>query len=156
MNQYRIGEHGTPMPDTEPIIRIFDTGANRNSDGGKFDYEAFLSPIVLHEYAAYMHENRFLEDGTMRDGDNWQKGIPMDVYMKSGWRHFHEWWLIHRGYFVYREKRVTDGKKSEHTHPYHKRLDVIPEGWYEVTIRKCICGLLFNAMGYLHEWLKTI
>lgn len=30
--------------------RTFATGANRNSDEGKYDYEGFLSPIVLQRY----------------------------------------------------------------------------------------------------------
>ncbi len=78
-------------------MRKFATGATRDTDIGKYDYEAFLSPIVLTRYAEYMHKNRVQRDGTMRDGDNWQRGIAQSVYMKSLWRHFMEAWTIHRG-----------------------------------------------------------
>lgn len=77
-------------------MREFETGATRDTDEGKLDYEAFLSPAVLERFARYMHQNRIQPDGTLRSGDNWQKGIPKDAYMKSAWRHFHEWWTAHR------------------------------------------------------------
>ena len=106
-------------------IRTFDTGANRDTDEGKLDYEAFLSPLVLERYAEYLHMHRMASDGTIREGDNWQKGVPLDTYMKSCWRHFIEMWKIHRGWL---------GKDE--------------------MIDWAICGVLFNAMGYLHEVLK--
>lgn len=77
-------------------MRQFDTGATRDTDENKLDYEGFLSPLVLAEYAKYMNKNRVQADGKLRDSDNWQKGIPRDVYMKSAWRHFIEWWASHR------------------------------------------------------------
>lgn len=112
---------------TNPMVRQFDTGANRDIDTGKYDPEGFLSPLVIERYNEYMHKNRFLKDGTMRDSDNWQKGIPLSVYLKSMWRHFHDVWLHHRGY----------GYKTK------EPLEV------------ALCGLLFNVMGYLHEMLKV-
>lgn len=78
-------------------MRKFETGATRDTDDNKYDYEAFLSPRVLESFAAYMHKNRFQADGTKRDGDNWQKGIPLDAYMKSMFRHFMDIWKAHRG-----------------------------------------------------------
>lgn len=78
-------------------IRTFDTGASRDGDKGKLDYEGFLSPLVLERYAQYMHDNRRLSDGSLRDSDNWQRGFPRDVYMQSAWRHFMDWWAAHRG-----------------------------------------------------------
>jgi hypothetical protein len=77
-------------------IRQFVTGANRDVDTDKLDFEGFLSPLVVERFAQYMHKNRRLADGSFRDSDNWQKGIPLDVYMKSGFRHFIEWWKNHR------------------------------------------------------------
>jgi hypothetical protein len=106
-------------------VRRFDTGATRDLDESKLDYEGFLSPLVLQRFAEYMHENRKLRDGTLRESDNWQKGIPREAYMKSGFRHFFDWWLEHRGH-------ATD------------------EG-----LEKALCALLFNAMGYLHEHLQS-
>jgi hypothetical protein len=105
-------------------VRTFSTGANRDTATDKLDYEGFLSPLVLEAFGEYMHKNRRMADGTLRDSDNWQKGIPRDVYAKSGWRHFFDWWKEHRGH------RTADGLKA------------------------ALCGLMFNCMGYLHELLK--
>jgi hypothetical protein len=77
-------------------LRTFETGATRDIEDGKLDFEAFLSPLVLKRYAEYMHQCRIQSDGNLRDGDNWQKGIPLDAYIKSGWRHFFAWWFKHR------------------------------------------------------------
>lgn len=105
-------------------VRKFETGATRDLDDNKLDYEGFLSPLVLERYARYMHKNRQTAAG-LRTSDNWQKGIPKDAYMKSGWRHFFDWWKEHRGHRLSTEY-----------------------------LEEAICGLLFNAMGYLHEILK--
>lgn len=112
-------------------MRQFETGATRNLDTNKFDYEAFLSPMVIEEYGRFMHKHRFQADGVMRDGDNWQKGIPLSAYMKSAWRHFHSLWKIHRG---------------------HKAYD---ENGREVDYKEEAMALMFNVMGYVHERLKT-
>ncbi len=106
-------------------IREFESGATRNSEEGKLDYEGFLSPLVLRRYAEYLHAHRRLEDGTMRDSDNWQRGMPLDVYMKSMWRHFMDLWTVHRGgQEINRAREVA------------------------------LCAIIFNASGYLHELLK--
>ena len=109
--------------DTEPI-RVFVTGATRDTVDGKYDYEGFLAPRVLARYAEYMHKHRVQPDGTLRTSDNWQKGIPRAEYMKSGWRHFMDWWIGHR------------------------RLGVS-----DAVLEEALCALLFNVMGYLHELL---
>lgn len=80
------------------LMRKFDTGATRDAVGDKLDYEGFLSPLVLERYAQYMHKCRLQSDGQLRDSDNWQKGIPLDVYMKSMTRHFMAVWSAHRKY----------------------------------------------------------
>ncbi len=105
-------------------MRRFETGATRNDDTNNLDYEGFLSPLVIQEFAKYMHRHRLQADGTLRASDNWQKGIPKEVYMKSGYRHFQDWWMEHRGH----ESR--EGMKD------------------------ALTGLLFNVQGYLHEILK--
>jgi len=108
-------------------IRKFDTGASRDSNEGKYDYEAFLSPLVIEEYAKYMHKNRKMSDGSLRDGDNWQMGFGdkhYDVCAKSAWRHFFDFWKEHRG--------------------LQSREDM----------DSAICGLLFNLMAYYHKLLK--
>jgi hypothetical protein len=105
--------------------RTFETGATRDTAEGKFDYDGFLSPYVIEAFGCYMNFNRQMADGSQRDSDNWQKGIPTTAYMKSGWRHFFDWWAEHRG---------------------------IPtkEG-----ILWAMLGVLFNLQGYLHEYLKA-
>jgi hypothetical protein len=106
-------------------MRDFDTGATRDTEEGKYDYEGFLSPLVIERFGEYMHKHRAQADGKLRDSDNWQKGIPIDVYMKSGWRHFMDWWSNHR------------------------RPDIWQEG-----LEEALCALMFNVMGYLFEILK--
>ena len=78
-------------------MREFETGATRDDDADKLDYEGFESPFVLERYAQYMHSNRLQSDGKLRASDNWQKGISKDVYMKSMHRHFMDVWMGHRG-----------------------------------------------------------
>ena len=107
-------------------MRQFDTGAVRDTDEGKLDYEGFLSPIVQQEYARYMHRHRVQADGRLRSSDNWQKGIPLDAYMKSMYRHFMDVALLHRG------------------HTPDSGVDRI----------EALCAVRFNVDGYLHELLK--
>lgn len=78
------------------VIRKFVTGATRDSAADKVDYDGFLSVHVLRAYGAYMHKHRVQSDGSVRDSDNWQHGIPREVYRKSAWRHFVDWWAQHR------------------------------------------------------------
>jgi hypothetical protein len=77
-------------------MREFITGATRDTDVGKLDFEGFLNPLVLEEFAKYMNCNRETKIG-IRDSDNWQKGIPLKTYMKSLFRHFMAVWKEHRG-----------------------------------------------------------
>lgn len=106
-------------------MREFTTGATRNTDDNKLDYEGFLSPLVLERYAQYLHKHRLQADGKIRESDNWQKGIPQSVYMKSLWRHFMDVWKQFRGY-----KGEEDMDDS-------------------------LCAVLFNASGLLHERLRA-
>ena len=80
-----------------PEVRKFSSGATKSSDIGKPDYEGFLHPEVLLAFGAYMNKHRVQEDGSVRDSDNWQRGIPKEQLMKSLWRHFMDLWLHHRG-----------------------------------------------------------
>jgi hypothetical protein len=76
----------------------FSTGATRNRKEDELAFEGFISPLVLLSFARYMHKHRFTADGTVRDPDNWQKGMPVESYMDSMIRHVVDLWLIHRGY----------------------------------------------------------
>lgn len=122
-NEIEIGVVGSPE-ERAASMRIFGTGATRNVDDDNHDYEGFLSPLVVKRFGEYMHGHRKQADGNIRASDNWQKGIPLDSYMKSGWRHFFDWWCGHR--------------KVE------SRDD----------LETALCALLFNVQGYLHETLK--
>lgn len=107
--------------------RQFSTGANRNSEEGKLDFEGFLSPLVIQKFGEYMHHHRYLTDGTFRDSDNWQKMFGnehYDVCIKSMWRHFHDLWMEHRGY-----------KSREGVH-------------------EALMGLLFNVQAYAFKYYK--
>lgn len=108
-------------------MRYFDSGASRNDDTEKLDFEGFFHPLVLEAYGKYMHRHRKQADGKLRDSDNWQKFFGKDHYsvcMKSMWRHFMDVWKEHRG-FKSREG-ILDG----------------------------LMGIIFNAMAYAYKLLK--
>jgi hypothetical protein len=79
-------------------MREYKSGATRDDDRDKLDFEGFLSPLVLKRYCEYLHEHRTQADGKLRDSDNWQKGIPKDTYMKSKIRHGVTTHLIYDGF----------------------------------------------------------
>lgn len=114
------------------IQRTFETGATRDTATDKPDYEGFLSPTVIEEFGKYMLSHQTQPDGSLRASDNWQKGIPMAVYIKSLFRHFFDLWRIHRGL------TVTDKKTGK-----------------PVTVQDACCAIWFNTQGYLHEFLKA-
>lgn len=73
-------------------MRVFESGATRDSDEGKIDYAGCLSPYALKAFGEYMRAHQVQADGTLRDSRNWQKGIPMPAYVSSAARHWHEVW----------------------------------------------------------------
>lgn len=113
------------MTQLSPGLRAFVTGATRNSDIGKLDYDGALSPLVLDAYVRFLHFHRHLEDGSVRDADNWKKGIPVEAYRKSLWRHFMDAW------------RGMLGMKIEDNLAF------------------ALLGVIFNASGALHELIKA-
>lgn len=114
------------LEEMQRTMRNFDGGATRDSDSGKPDYEGYLSPLVIEAFGRYMLKHQVCADGSTRDSDNWQHGMPLAVYIKSAWRHFFDWWACHRGI----TQRESGG------------------------IEDSLCALIFNAQGYLHEYLK--
>lgn len=110
-------------------VREFMTGATRSSDADRYDPEGFLSPLALERFCEYMNKHRPQPDGSVRDSDNWQKGIPLTTYVKGIWRHFLHLWQRHRGW------TVTDIGAA-------------------ANIEEDLCAIIFNAQGYLHEILK--
>ncbi len=113
------------------VIRKFNSGATRNTSAGKNDYEGFISPLVIESYGNYMHKHRIQSDGSLRDSDNWTKGMPLNVYIKSAWRHFLDLWFLHRGY-----NRISS------------------EDGHTIDLEEALMALLFNIMGYAYEILK--
>lgn len=80
----------------KPNVRTFASGATRDTDQDKLDFDGFLSPHALRAFGQYMHRHRQQSDGQLRDSDNWQKGIPREQLRKSAFRHFLAWWELHR------------------------------------------------------------
>lgn len=113
------------VPETK-FIREFPTGATRDKDTDKLDYEGFISPLVEWRYANYMHKNRLQKDGSIRASDNWTLGILPEAYVKSLARHVQDVKLHHRGFG-----------------------DLAVENYQD-----SLCGVIFNAMGLLFEDLK--
>jgi len=110
-------------------VRTFGTGATRSNDKGRIDPEGFLSPLAVERYCEYLDKHRYQADGTIRDSDNWQRGIPLASYAKSLWRHVLAFWTRHRGF------TIADTRTG-------------------VDIEEDLCAIIFNAQGYLHELLK--
>lgn len=125
------GTLGIPCPQShshkyDPPIRMFGTGATRDTNTGKLDYEAFNNPLVDKRYAKYLHKHRKQSDGQMRDGDNWQKLFGehhTDVCIKSLCRHIVDARLAHRDY--QNEQPLEDS----------------------------LCAIIFNAKAYLLKLL---
>jgi len=110
-------------------IRTFPSGATRDTEKGKLSYIRALDPLVMERYVEYIGEHRVRSDGGLRDWDNWKRGIPREVYLDSAFRHLMNVWMIHENINV------------ENPHDGH------------VDIENALCGLIFNATGYLYEIL---
>jgi hypothetical protein len=109
-----------------PPIRTFDSGATRDTEEGKLDYEGFISPFALQRFAEYMHFHREQADGSLRASDNWQHGFPQDVLVKSLLRHVIAVWMDHR------LNGAVDTEEFESD----------------------LCGVIFNAQALLHQLVK--
>lgn len=125
---------GAPKPEA---VRQFSTGATRNLDHNKLDYEGFNCPMAQRAFAEYMHGHRKQADGTIRDSANWQAGIPIDVYAKSLVRHVHDFHCLHRGWTI---PRPEDGQP------------MTPDDEHKLEL---LCAIWFNVQGYIHELLKA-
>lgn len=110
-----------------PKIRKFETGATRDSDTDKLEYNGFNCPLVEKRYAEYMHEHRVQPDGELRASNNWKKGIPIEAYKQSLHRHFMDLWLHLEGYV---EEAV------------------------DKNIESVLSAIRFNINGIMHETLK--
>lgn len=109
----------------ENTVRRFESGATR-SGGVKLEYTRFFDARVNKRVAEYMHKHRTQADGSVREPDNWKKGIDRGSYVASLARHEKDMELWEQGY---------------------------PEEMTE-TIEDSLCALMFNAHGLLYEILK--
>lgn len=110
-------------------VRTFETGATRDTDQGKPDYRGFLSPEVLRRFGQYMSKHRVQTDGSLRDSDNWKKGIPQKAYLSSLLRHVVDLWY-------------------DLENPKQQGAPGVAE-----EIEELLCAVLFNTQGLLHERL---
>ena len=133
--KYATADHqfhdAPPYVETHPQIRTFETGATRDTENGKTDYEGYISPWAWERYGRYMNEHREMGDGSLRASDNWQRGFPREVLMKSLFRHFMAVWMDHR------------------------MLGIDPEIWdepgWQEAMENDLCGVLFNTQALLHQ-----
>jgi hypothetical protein len=105
-------------------IRRFETGATRDQDANKLNFEGFEAAIVRQRYAEYMHKHRQQSDGSLRAADNWQAGFPVQSCMESMARHFQDVCLEYDGY------PSRDG------------------------LEDALCAVIFNAKAYLLAVLR--
>jgi hypothetical protein len=127
----------TPQKDTNPkdaggkkqTLEQFEKGATRTVCDDKLSYVKALSPIVLRRYVQYLANHRKQVDGTMREFDNWKRGIPVERYLDGLGRHFMTLWLVMDGFEIYDDLGQKD-------------------------IEDVLCAIIFNSMGMLHEIRK--
>ena len=110
-----------PQTLKRPSIRQFKSGATRDTDEDKVDWEGFISPVAMRRFVEYMHKHRLQSDGSLRDSDNWQSGFPRNQTMKSLVRHAWDLW--------YEWRRGKD----------------------EVVMVDLLCAVIFNAQSLLLE-----
>ena len=106
-----------------PEIRTFDTGATRSNEPDRIDWIKLFSFPVLFRYAEYMSKHRVQADGSIRDMDNWKKGIPKGELLESLFRHVLDLVALHEGV----------------------------KGMRDSTVEDSCCAIMFNIMGYL-DW----
>ena len=111
--------------------RTFNTGATRDTDQDKLDWEGFISPLWMQRFAQYMHTHRIQVDGELRDADNWQMGMPRRQYIRSLIRHTWDLWLLYRA-----------GPKDDD-----------PVGLWEQRLLELLCAIHFNVQGLGYELL---
>lgn len=134
-----------PAKAAAPVVREFSTGANRDRVEGKLDFLGFVSAKAERRFAAYMNKNRRLADGSLRDGDNWKRGIPIPVYADSLARHAQEVRELIND--VVDSSGCITARNLTELPAYHSALLAVDEA---------VCALYFNLQGWLHERVKAM
>lgn len=125
--------------------REFKGGANRNSANGKVRYHGFRNPICEQSFSKYMEGHRYLEDGSIRDPNNWWKGWSKKVSMDSLSTHMTDLEALYGGLYVYKEIRG----ENEFTHYLEEKIKNQNKNWIEVTEEEALNAIRFNSMSYL-------
>jgi hypothetical protein len=106
-------------------MRTFDSGATRDDNTHKLNYVRGLSTQVQQRYLEYLGSHRLQKDGSVRDWDNWKKGMDPEAYRESLSRH------------------TNDAVQASMGLP-------VPES---ATLQDLLCAIIFNASGWLFELL---
>ena len=94
---------GGPLgPDPRPMVYpaadrvgekvLYPSGATRDSEEGKLDYQGALSIEVLDSFVQYMDRHREMSPGSFRGMGNWKQGMPWARLMRSLTRHHFAVW----------------------------------------------------------------
>lgn len=132
------------MPKT-PVVREFSTGATRDRAEGKLDFLGFISAKAERRFAAYMNKNRRLADGSLRDGDNWKKGMPTPIYADSLARHAQEV-----------RELINDAVDLSGCGTARQLIAVEASHPALLAVDEAVCALYFNLQGWLHERIKAM
>ena len=108
-------------------MRQFGTGATRDDNTHKLDYVRGLSAQVQQRYLEYLGSHRLQKDGSLRDWDNWKRGIDVEVYRESLSRH------------------TADAVRASMGLP-------VPE---DASLEDLLCAIRFNVDGWLFELLAA-
>ncbi len=108
-------------------MRTFASGATRDTTVGKSEPWGFMSALAEKRFCEYMTKHRVQADGSLRDSDNWKRGIPVPVYAHSLSRHIQDLRLI---------------------------LELSSFQARDPDLEEVLCAILFNVQGMLHETVK--
>lgn len=111
------------------VMEQYGTGATRSDTSARNDPEGYLSAIAIERYCEYMTKHRVQADGSIRDSDNWQKGMPFGRALKGMWRHVMHLWIRHRGFVPSDQFAAADMEED-------------------------LCAIMFNNQVMLHQLVR--
>jgi hypothetical protein len=123
-------------------IREFKSGATRDISDGKHQISKFINPLNDHSFCTYMHSKRIMADGSVREGDNWQKGMGLEVLEESFVRHMDDFKKLHLGFHVYKVR----GDDGETTYVSIEPIEEYAE--FEIFMEETLNGIRFNCEAY--------